>query len=211
MAVCPWNNQCWEGVQQDVPIRVKLRLLLYFPPLEMLYSALHLYSPTSLAELMVRVNSAGVKSDLFKADTCWLCLNSVYLTGGEPDSERQERVTFCFITTFKAPCTSTSLGLDSISGKKELLSELTAPMTQETPRFFPKYVDNQAMLICVETGHYTFSTSNSRQLNYFSKPECSFTHDEKRMCSGKRGTATQSLPMCSDEPPPPPLLNYSSN
>lgn len=103
MALCPCNNQGWEGVQQDVPKRVKLRLLLYFPPLELLYSALHLYSPTSLAELMVRVNSAGLKSDLFKADTCWLCLNSVYLTGGDPGSERQERVTFCFITTFKVP------------------------------------------------------------------------------------------------------------
>lgn len=190
-------------------MRVKLRLLLYFPPLELLYSALHLYSPTSLAELMVRVNSAGVKSDLFRADTCWLCLNSVYLTGGDPGWERQERVTFCFITTFKVPWTSTSLGLDSISGKKKLLSELTAPVTQESPRFFPKCIDNQATLICAEMGHYTFSTSNSRQLNYFEKPERSFTHDEKCLCLCKRGTAPQSPQMCSDEPTI--LFNYSSS
>lgn len=128
---------CWEGIQQDIPRRVKLRLLLYFPPLVLLFSALHLYSPRSLAELIVKLNKLGVRSGLFKVDTFWLRLNNVYLTGGDPESELQERVTFWFITTFKVPWTGCSLGLDSISGKKKLLSEFTTQFIQET-QIFPQ-------------------------------------------------------------------------
>lgn len=175
---------CRGGVQQDIPIRVKLRLLLYFLPPVMLFSALHLYSPTSLAELIVKLNKPGVKSGLFKVDTFWLCLNNVYLIGGDPESTRQERLTFWFIMTFKVPSTDKSLGLDSISGKEKLLSEFTAHIIQETLRFPPKYAEDQPILISVETAGYIFSTSGSRQHSFvfFSKAVCSFKHLMKNAC-----------------------------
>lgn len=124
------NKMCWKLIQQDIPLSVKLRLLLYFSPLEISFSALHLYSPTSLAELIVKLNKAGVKSVLFKADTFWLCLNSVYLTGGDPESEWQERLTFWFIPTSKVPWRGVSLGLERISGKKKLVCEFTCHCTK---------------------------------------------------------------------------------
>lgn len=145
---------CQEVIQQDIPLSVKLRLLLYFPPW-ISFSTLHLYSPTSLAELIVKLNNAGIKSVLFKMDTIWLALNSVYLRGGEPEAEWQERLTFWFNITSKVPWTSVRMGLEGISGKKKLLSELIAPIIQESPPppfffFSPEYVEDQALLISVE-------------------------------------------------------------
>lgn len=200
--MCPWNKMCWEGIQQDIPLRVKLRLLLYFPPLEMLFSALHLYSPTSLAELIVKLNKPGVKSSLFKVDIFWLCLNNVYLTGGVPESEWQERLTFWFITTFKVPWTGMSMGLDSISGKKKILSEFTAPIIQETLRFFPKYVEDQVILISVEIGAYTFFLSPvvGNTTLYFSKSVCSLKHLMKNAClRTKESIYIQSQQIYPDE------------
>lgn len=120
-----------EVIQQDIPLSMKLRLVLYFSPW-ISFSTLHLYSPTSLAELIVKLNNAGIKSVLFKVDTFWLALNSVYLRGGEPESEWQERLTFWFNITSKVPWTGVRMGLESISGKKKLLSELIAPIIQES-------------------------------------------------------------------------------
>lgn len=118
--VTVWPFFAWElgelstGLETG-SLSVKLRLLLYFSPLEISFSALHLYSPRSLAELIVKLNTTGVKSVLFKADTCCLCLNSVYLIGGDPESEWQERLTFWYITTSKVPWRGVSLGLERTS------------------------------------------------------------------------------------------------
>lgn len=127
---------CWKLIQQDIPLSVKLRLLLYFSLLEISFWALHLYSPTSLAELIVKLNKTGVKSVLFKADSFWRFLNSVYLTGGDPESKWQERLTSCFITTSKVPWRGVSMGLERISGRKKLVCEFTCH--PQIPQVIPK-------------------------------------------------------------------------
>lgn len=163
-----------EVIQQDIPLSMKLRLVLYFPPW-ISFSTLHLYSPTSLAELIVKLNNAGIKSVLFKVDTFWLALNSVYLRGGEPESEWQERLTFWFNITSKVPWTGVRMGLESISGKKKLLSELIAPIIQESlppsppPPFFfspQNMLRTRLYLFLLKQMFVFFTTSSSRQCNF---------------------------------------------
>lgn len=160
---------CQEVIQQDIPLSVKLRLLLYFPPW-ISFSTLHLYSPTSLAELIVKLNNAGIKSVLFKMDTIWLALNSVYLRGGEPEAEWQERLTFWFNITSKVPWTSVRMGLEGISGKKKLLSELIAPIIQESPPppffFLPRICWGPGSTYFCWNRCLFFTTSSSMQCNF---------------------------------------------
>lgn len=121
-----------------IPANVKLKPLLYFVLLWKQFSALHLYIPKSLEDLISTEITAASLFCIFTGG--WmLCLSlkNVYVIGREPFSERQDKVTFWPFFAWELGELSTGLETGSVKYKPQQQKEpekTSALITGQTPK-----------------------------------------------------------------------------